>query len=54
MGAFGWLVLVIIVVFVVGAVVLEIRGRRPDYDDHPPDPDVNYRRAKRDAEKEGW
>jgi hypothetical protein len=54
MGAFGWLALGLIIAFVVGAVFLEIRGRASDHDKHPPDPDVQYRRAKRDSEKEGW
>jgi hypothetical protein len=52
MGAFGWLALGLIVAFVVGAVYLEIRGRQTDYDKHPPDPDVQARRAKRDSDKD--
>jgi hypothetical protein len=52
MGAFGWLVLAVIIAFVIGAVFLEIRGRPTDYDKHPPDPDVQARRAKRDSDKD--
>jgi hypothetical protein len=54
MGFFGWLVLGVIVAFVIGTVFLELRNRRTEDDRHPPDPDVQAREAKRDAEKGEW
>jgi hypothetical protein len=57
MGIFGWLVTAIIIAFVVGILVTEIRNRRQKegHPRHLPAPDQKSREAKRDSQKgEDW